>query len=282
MKIHFYPFLNIIEQGMVSTYGDLASFFGLNNHSRFIGRLLNQNKNPEKYPCFLVVQSDGKIGGFALGEQEKIKRLNKIGIEIENNKIKDFTKKRWQANFYNYFLALPLFSENLKKFQNLQKNLKQILPAGIVNWQNPDSAHITLNFLGKISLVELGNLVAKLRKMSFGSGKLEFSGADFFSLPANWRVGFLNCKKGADFLEKLSKKVFRNDEGQFLPHITVFRVKDAKKFTKYEEKVRKIMDNFSLSFSADFVRLYTACGEKKQIPLIDFDGEEKISVAEAK
>lgn len=40
-----------------------------------------------------VVQSDGKLGGFALGQAEKIRRLNADSIHVENGKIKDFRTK---------------------------------------------------------------------------------------------------------------------------------------------------------------------------------------------
>lgn len=38
-------------------------------------------------PCHRVINSDGRIGGFAHGTKKKIQMLKKEGIEIKNNKI---------------------------------------------------------------------------------------------------------------------------------------------------------------------------------------------------
>ncbi len=50
------------------------------------------NKNPysPQVPCHRVVKSDGKIGGFALGQKKKILMLKKEGIKTKNNRIENF------------------------------------------------------------------------------------------------------------------------------------------------------------------------------------------------
>jgi len=70
------------------TYGDIADALGDKVASRAIGRLMAQNKYPNKIPCFKVIHSDGKIGKYSLGgEGEKIKRLVREGIEVINNRV---------------------------------------------------------------------------------------------------------------------------------------------------------------------------------------------------
>jgi len=78
-----------IPPGKVTTYKALADAMELKGY-RYVGQLLNKNPEPDKYPCYKVVQSDGKLGGFALGNQEKIKRLKADGIEIKNGKVVNF------------------------------------------------------------------------------------------------------------------------------------------------------------------------------------------------
>jgi len=53
------------------------------------------NKNPfaPKVPCHRVVKSNGELGGFALDLKIKIKRLQKEGVQVMNNKIVDFKEK---------------------------------------------------------------------------------------------------------------------------------------------------------------------------------------------
>jgi methylated-DNA-[protein]-cysteine S-methyltransferase len=78
-----------VPQGMVTTYGDLAKAVGLNNGQRVIGRIMNKNPYPVIVPCHRVIQSDGKIGGYAWGKKIKINMLSKEGIKIRNGKIVD-------------------------------------------------------------------------------------------------------------------------------------------------------------------------------------------------
>jgi len=74
----------------VTTYKNLAR--AMNSRAyRAVGSALN--KNPySSVPCHRVVNSDGKVGGFASGTEKKTALLRKEGIEIKNGKIKD--KKR--------------------------------------------------------------------------------------------------------------------------------------------------------------------------------------------
>ena len=79
--------LTKIPKGKVTTYGILAK--KLKIHHRHVGILLSQNTDGIKYPCYKVVYSDGRLGGFTSprGIKEKIERLKKDGIKIKNNRI---------------------------------------------------------------------------------------------------------------------------------------------------------------------------------------------------
>jgi hypothetical protein len=41
-------------------------------------------------PCFKIVKSDGSLGGFGLGINDKVRRLKNDGIEVKNGKIINF------------------------------------------------------------------------------------------------------------------------------------------------------------------------------------------------
>ncbi len=80
-----------IPAGRVSTYSEIARTIGKPNSSRAVGNALN--KNPfKKVPCHRVVQSSGKIGGFAHGSKTKAKKLRKEGVEIRRGKVLNFKK----------------------------------------------------------------------------------------------------------------------------------------------------------------------------------------------
>jgi methylated-DNA-[protein]-cysteine S-methyltransferase len=54
---------------------------------------MNKNPYPAIVPCHRVVNSNGKIGGYAYGIDVKTNMLTKEGIEIQNGKILDFEKR---------------------------------------------------------------------------------------------------------------------------------------------------------------------------------------------
>ncbi len=80
-----------IPKGKVTTYKVIAHAMGTKGY-RYIGQLLNKNPEPDRYPCFKVVNSDGRLGGFAMGSKDKIRRLKKDGIVISDGKIVNFEK----------------------------------------------------------------------------------------------------------------------------------------------------------------------------------------------
>lgn len=67
-----------IPRGKVRTYAEVAKLAGSQRAFRAVGNILNKNRNP-KVPCHRVIRSDGKVGGFAWGEKEKIKKLRSEG-----------------------------------------------------------------------------------------------------------------------------------------------------------------------------------------------------------
>ncbi|MDH5597260.1 MAG: MGMT family protein [Candidatus Peregrinibacteria bacterium] len=81
-----------IPKGKVTTYKLLAQAMGTRGY-RYVGQLLNKNPKPEKYPCFKVVTSDGKLGGFAYGPAEKTRRLEAEGIQVKEGRIEEFEQR---------------------------------------------------------------------------------------------------------------------------------------------------------------------------------------------
>ena len=82
-----------VPKGQITTYGELAKAVGLKNGQRVVGRVMNKNPYPVIIPCHRVVMSTGKIGGYAFGQDIKVKMLSDEGIEISNGKIIDLENK---------------------------------------------------------------------------------------------------------------------------------------------------------------------------------------------
>ncbi len=78
-----------IPRGRVTTYKELAKAMETKGY-RYVGQLLHNNPEPDEYPCFKVVGSDGSLGGYADGPIEKIRRLKADGIEVKNGRIDHF------------------------------------------------------------------------------------------------------------------------------------------------------------------------------------------------
>jgi deoxyribonuclease V len=85
-----YNLVRQIPEGKISSYGEVAKALGDIIASRAVGRMMNQNPNADNMPCFKIVHSDGRIGGFGLGIDDKIRRLNNDNIYVNKGKIEYF------------------------------------------------------------------------------------------------------------------------------------------------------------------------------------------------
>jgi O6-methylguanine-DNA--protein-cysteine methyltransferase len=56
IKIKVYKFLQTIPYSKVISYQTIADKFDIN--PRYVGKIMNQNQNPDIYPCYKVVRSD--------------------------------------------------------------------------------------------------------------------------------------------------------------------------------------------------------------------------------
>lgn len=72
-----------IPRGKTMTYGEIAKRAGSPKAARAVGNILNRcyksciKRDGKTIPCHRVIRLDGKIGGYAGGEKQKIKLLAK-------------------------------------------------------------------------------------------------------------------------------------------------------------------------------------------------------------
>ncbi len=83
--------LKQIPEGKVTTYGEIARKLDTKAY-RAVGNACNKNPYPPIAACHRVVNSNGKLGGFASGKNKKTKMLKKEGVEVKNGKIMNFEK----------------------------------------------------------------------------------------------------------------------------------------------------------------------------------------------
>ena len=73
-----YSITKSIPKGQTLTYKQVATRAGNPNASRAVGNILNKNYD-KTIPCHRVIRSDGKIGGYNRGSENKIKILKNEG-----------------------------------------------------------------------------------------------------------------------------------------------------------------------------------------------------------
>jgi methylated-DNA-[protein]-cysteine S-methyltransferase len=84
-KERCYEIVKQVPRGRVISYKQVASRLGSRAY-RAVGGAMKANRD-SKVPCHRVVRSDGYVGGFARGTEEKIKLLEKEGVIVINNRI---------------------------------------------------------------------------------------------------------------------------------------------------------------------------------------------------
>ena len=100
-----YNLLRIVPKGKVTTYKAIAERLDSKGY-RAVGNAMNKNPNAFSLtqskggmgglgsvsgkgntPCHRVINSDGKLGGFATGIRNKIRLLKAEGVDIKNGKV---------------------------------------------------------------------------------------------------------------------------------------------------------------------------------------------------
>ncbi len=70
LRKKIFDYLRNLKQGEITTYKFLAEKF--NSHPRAIAKILSSNRD-KSVPCYRVIRSDGKLGGYngLLGKSKK-------------------------------------------------------------------------------------------------------------------------------------------------------------------------------------------------------------------
>ena len=84
-----YDVLARVPAGRVTTYSEIAKALG-SRACRAVGTAMAHNSQLVTIPCHRVVRSDGSVGEYALGQQEKTALLMREGITISKGKVVDF------------------------------------------------------------------------------------------------------------------------------------------------------------------------------------------------
>lgn len=88
-KKSVFEYLSKIPSGKVVTYYQIAETLGNKKAARAVGNILHTNKDPEKYPCYRVVNAKGELAkNYAFGGVDGQKKfLEAEGVEVINGKV---------------------------------------------------------------------------------------------------------------------------------------------------------------------------------------------------
>ena len=92
-----YEIVEMIPCGKVATYGQIATLLGNPRMSRVVGYALHVNPDPEKIPCYRVVNKQGEVSSaFAFGGPNRQRELlENEGIEFIGERV-DMEKHIWR------------------------------------------------------------------------------------------------------------------------------------------------------------------------------------------
>jgi len=133
------------------------------------------------------------------------------------------------------FIAFDIDSESLlRKFSEAEGIL--VNTGASLKLVQPRNIHITMRFLGDISVSMIDSIHEEMNKVSFTPFDVEIKGLGAFPSLKYTRVVWAGIRKGTDELTDVSSQLeprlqklgFRPDPKGFSPHLTIARVKTGR------------------------------------------------------
>jgi methylated-DNA-protein-cysteine methyltransferase-like protein len=93
-----FEIVRLVPKGRVTSYGAIAKALGAGGSARMVGYAMsNASIADPQVPAHRIVNSNGLLTGkFHFSPPERMQQLlEKEGIKVENDKIKDFKKVFW-------------------------------------------------------------------------------------------------------------------------------------------------------------------------------------------
>jgi len=133
------------------------------------------------------------------------------------------------------FIAVELPDELKLGLNQLQAQLKSGSQSP-VKWADPNSIHLTLKFLGNISLDKAGDIISAIEKAATGITpfNLEVKGLGVFPNLNRAQVAWVGLSGELEQLSQLQQRLESNlvplgfppESRRFTPHLTLARVRD--------------------------------------------------------
>lgn len=168
-----------------------------------------------------------------------------------------FSSEKTNSNI-RAFIAISL-PEGIKNYlKDLQKKLQK---SGIkASWTRPEAMHLTLKFLGNISVSKIDPIKKCMEQTRTGilGHTLSASGIGVFPSAKNARVIWSEIRGQTDVLEKLANRLelilfedmgIKKENKRFSPHLTIARIRQV----VFPKTMVKLLYEFKDFKSEDFL-----------------------------
>jgi len=136
---------------------------------------------------------------------------------------------------YRLFLAISLPEAVISKLQEIQRLLRKTVGGAQVRWTNREQLHLTMKFLGNVSVEQCPALLSAVNETCalFPPLQLRAGGIGFFPNARNPRVIWVGVEDSGRLLPKLHEEFearvasfsAEERENRFQAHVTLARVK---------------------------------------------------------
>ncbi len=161
------------------------------------------------------------------------------------------------------FVAIKVYPD--KNFLTTYRSLQHALQLEKISWVKPDNFHLTLKFLGKTQEEKLPLIRTTLQEtVQKNVGfPLTFSGTGIFGSAYKPRVIWFGTepnatlqKMGEQILDALDDAGFPRDRQNFVPHLTIGRIRKIEHKKNFQQAVSDHRNDFLQTINVDNIILY--------------------------
>ncbi len=162
------------------------------------------------------------------------------------------------------FIAIPLPDTN--PLHKLLDQLRHQLAPEKINWVKMQNLHLTLKFFGPVRTTLIPQIISTTQDCisQHKSFTLDFDKTGIFGSRYDPKVLWLGTKTPPDELLSLTENLlnqldnigFKRDRQNFVPHLTLGRIKQLKQKPYFQQVVQRIPQQSYLKTTIKEVRLY--------------------------
>jgi 2'-5' RNA ligase len=178
------------------------------------------------------------------------------------DKAKGLFEDAIMSQFIRGFLAFEIEAPEVKK-QLIDTQTLALQTGADLKLVEPENIHMTIRFLGHITLNMAEQIFAEMQKTQFKPFIVQLSGLGVFPSLSNPRVLWAGIAKGAEQLQDIFNQIeprlqtlgFPPERNGFSPHLTLSRVRSARNKSQLADFVtKKVKFDFG-SFEVKCLRL---------------------------